>query len=452
MHITTVFIYMGFQVGRLAVRNPLAFNFLRRCRTYFGRQTSRVLFTNSAETRREDRQIFPDRRDSISFVGYILCNINMAITAIDNLGVNFRCGIVAGIVFGLVVALATGYAIYLYVTVTASLRTALVERQWGKVFGPRSVAIVSIVSLCTVVFRISVRLRSAERRLLFLIAQFAGPERPAFLSNHYILAVMILIVFMIPTSAVQSLRPYVAIAALGVVAALVSLVHTGYWFGRRCQEVGFDKGERIHLFKTDSILYFIAESITDYQLVPIAWPGSHHLKLSTPSRLMLGYAIALGALYIFTTARGFFAYCSFYGANMTDYLRNAFGDRWYVRGAEIAEILIGVTSIAGAVNPARFVMLNAIEEAADIPIGIWGFTGFAISMIAMVFIELGDVALTVLKIIHIVGCALLTFILPEIVFISVLGKTRTGHFFGAILMIVVGVSFIVIALYDALAG
>jgi ABC-type cobalamin transport system permease subunit len=136
---------------------------------------------------------------------------------------------------------------------------------------------------------------------------------------------------------------------------------------------------------------------------------------------------------------------------MTNYLRDVFGGLWYVRGAEIVEVVIGILSIPTGVNPARFILLNIIEETSDIPTGILGITGFAISMIAMVFIGLGETAMKVFNVMHIIGCALLTFILPAIIFLKVFGKTRPAHFAGAILMNLVGVAFIVIALYEGIA-
>jgi ABC-type cobalamin transport system permease subunit len=132
---------------------------------------------------------------------------------------------------------------------------------------------------------------------------------------------------------------------------------------------------------------------------------------------------------------------------MTEHLRQEFGGLWYVRATEIIEVLAGVVAITAGINPARFLMLNIIEESADIPSAIWGITGFAIAMIAMIFIELGDAAFHVVNIIHIIGCALLTFILPMFSFLKIIGKSSPVHFAGSILMIIVGVALIVIAFF-----
>jgi hypothetical protein len=409
----------------------------------------RLLLTNSCETKRDDRQIFPDLKDSVSTFSIVCCVFSFATGAHDLLGPKFGVGVVGGVVLNALVAGVTVYGTYLYFAAVAHWRLSLLEHVWVKAFG-RLWIVVWLISLLTVVCQASAKLDGVTTRVMHLLSDFVS-QPPHWLMEQRTLLLIVLVAAVVPVCSIFVLGPFVHVARVGCVVALYILGHAVFWFVWRLRDVGFDPDSNFRLFRFDrSLLFSLRLIITDYQIVPISWPGPKHLRNATPNRLLRAYGLAILCLFVFLSVRESFGYLTLCGADVSQWLRDNWMGLWYVKINEFCQIIAGIASLIAGLNPGRFILLNAVDSGSTVPEGIWGIAGFAIALLSMPLIGVGDIMNTIIEIVHTVGICCLTFIIPGLVFIKSFGTDRLGHSIGAGILVLIGLVFVVLTFYDIL--
>jgi hypothetical protein len=146
-----------------------------------------------------------------------------------------------------------------------------------------------------------------------------------------------------------------------------------------------------------------------------------------------------------------FAYLTLYGGDVSEWLRDNWMGRWHVRINVICQIVAGITSVIAGLNPGRLILLNATGSGSTFPGGIWGIAGFAVALLSMALVGLGDVMNMIIEIVRSVGVCCLTFIIPGLVFIRSFRADRLGHGIGAGILVLIGLVFVVLTFYDRLS-
>jgi hypothetical protein len=409
------------------------------------------LFADSAETKRDDRQIFPDRRDSITIPEYTMTVINLAAVAGKFLGLRMRCGIVGGTLLNAIIVALIIYSTYLYISVVARYRMVLLENLADRAFNRTVKFLVCAVSILVLIFQTANTFGSAASRLALLIKGYS-PGVPDWALDQHFLVVVIIAVYVAPICVQNSLKGYVYISWFGGIATVYTFCHTVFWCIKQNTEHGFDPDNRMVYFKLDNtFLYSLRASLTDYQVVPIAWPGPQHIRTSTPNRVLRSYIWPLILLFVYSALREVISYLTLFGENVTSWWRANHSTLWYVQVNEICELIFGLTLGCGTINTARYILLSLISEQATFPTVPWFSTGMVVALLSLAFTGVNSTITLVTEVIHATGVCILTFVVPGILFVKVFGKERKRHTVLACIVVVIGFGFSFFSAFQGIA-